>query len=96
MLNIDLLKRIFLQGSATVSSIAILFFLARPLTLPGRANLALNCLLGVSVAQVSLGIATLLYYVPTHLAACHQAGALSLLTVGVWLTNELRKPLVPK
>lgn len=46
--------------------------------------------------QVSLGIATLLYYVPTHLAACHQAGALSLLTVGVWLTNELRKPLVPK
>lgn len=83
-------------GTTTVSSIAILFLLARPLTLPGRAHMALNCLLGLSVAQVSLGIATLLYYVPTHLAASHQAGALSLLTAGVWLTNELRKPLVPK
>lgn len=83
-------------GTTTVSSIAILFLLARPLTLPGRANIALNCLLGMSALQVSLGIATLLYYVPTHLAASHQAGALSLLTIAVWLTNELRKPLVPK
>ncbi|XP_073239500.1 heme A synthase COX15-like [Porites lutea] len=83
-------------GTTTVSSVAILFLLARPLTLPGRAHLALNCLLGVAAGQVSLGILTLLYYVPTHLAACHQAGALSLLTVAVWLTNELRRPLVPK
>jgi len=41
-----------LQGTTTVSSIAILFLLARPLALPGRANLALNCLLGVSALQV--------------------------------------------
>ena len=43
---------IFLQGTTTVSSVAILFLLARPLTLPGRAHLALNCLLGVAVGQV--------------------------------------------
>lgn len=83
-------------GTTTVSSVAILFLLASPLTLPGRASLAVKCLLGVSAAQVSMGIATLLWYVPTHLAACHQAGALTLLTVALWLTNELRKPLVPK
>ena len=46
--------------------------------------------------QVTLGISTLLLYVPTHLAALHQAGAVSLLTIALWLTNELRKPLVPK
>lgn len=83
-------------GTTTVSSIAILFLLARPLKLPGRANIALNCLLGMSAAQVTLGISTLLLYVPTHLAALHQAGAVSLLTIALWLTNELRKPLVPK
>ena len=40
------------QGTTTVSSVAILFLLASPLTLPGRANLAVKCLLGVSAAQV--------------------------------------------
>lgn len=50
----------------------------------------------MSAMQVTLGISTLLLYVPTHLAALHQAGAVSLLTIALWLTNELRKPLVPK
>ena len=47
-----LMVLIFLQGTTTVSSVAILFLLARPLTLPGRAHLALNCLLGVAAGQV--------------------------------------------
>ena len=47
----------FLQGTTTVSSVAILFLLASPLTLPGRANLAVKCLLGVSAAQVCYSIA---------------------------------------
>eukprot|EP00055_Hartaetosiga_balthica_P014990 m.85646 g.85646 ORF g.85646 m.85646 type:complete len:442 (+) comp8749_c2_seq4:136-1461(+) len=41
--------------------------------------------------KVSLGIATLLYFVPTPLAATHQAGSLTLLTVAVWLMHELKK-----
>eukprot|EP00056_Hartaetosiga_gracilis_P000792 m.40504 g.40504 ORF g.40504 m.40504 type:complete len:64 (+) comp10358_c1_seq1:1262-1453(+) len=41
--------------------------------------------------KVSLGIATLIYFVPTPLAATHQAGSLTLLTVVVWLMHELRK-----
>ena len=47
------LKYSSLQGTTTVSSIAILFLLARPLKLPGRANIALNCLLGMSAMQVT-------------------------------------------
>ena len=46
--------------------------------------------------QVSLGIATLLYFVPTSLASSHQAGSLTLLTLAVWLMHELRRRRVPR
>ncbi|KAH9950076.1 COX15-CtaA-domain-containing protein [Amylocystis lapponica] len=42
--------------------------------------------------QVLLGIATLLYLVPVHLAATHQAGSVMLLTTMVQLLVALRKP----
>ncbi|KAF9636330.1 putative cytochrome c oxidase assembly protein cox15 protein [Lasiodiplodia theobromae] len=42
--------------------------------------------------QVALGISTLIYMVPTHLAATHQAGALALLTTTVLLWSRLRTP----
>ncbi len=41
--------------------------------------------------QASLGVATLLYYVPTPLAATHQSGSLALLSLALWLMSELRK-----
>lgn len=44
--------------------------------------------------QVTLGISTLLMYVPTPLAATHQSGSLALLSGALWLMNELRR--VPK
>jgi heme a synthase len=40
--------------------------------------------------QVILGISTLIYLVPTWLAATHQAGALTLLTMSLILTSRLR------
>ncbi|CAB0013301.1 unnamed protein product [Nesidiocoris tenuis] len=40
--------------------------------------------------QVGLGIATLLYYVPIHLAATHQSGSLLVLSSAIWLTHELK------
>ena len=43
--------------------------------------------------QVSLGVLTLVHYVPTSLAASHQAGAMTLLTFALWLMSELRKKL---
>lgn len=40
--------------------------------------------------QVSLGILTLLHYVPVSLAASHQCGSLALLTFAIWLTHEVK------
>ena len=47
-------------------------------------------MIAVLFQQVCLGISTLLYYVPTHLAAAHQSGSLTLLTLTIWLMHELR------
>ncbi len=46
-------------------------------------------------AQVGLGISTLLWFVPTPLAAAHQTGSVALLSFALWLMSELRKK-VPK
>lgn len=42
--------------------------------------------------QATLGITTLIYIVPTPLAACHQAGSVLLLTAMAALAVSLRKP----
>ncbi|HYB09356.1 MAG TPA: COX15/CtaA family protein [Alphaproteobacteria bacterium] len=56
--------------------------------LPPRARLAANLLLFAVVLQITLGIATLLLVVPVPLAAAHQAGALTLFTLALWLAHE--------
>eukprot|EP00980_Cylindrotheca_fusiformis_P030641 scaffold25159_cov215-Cylindrotheca_fusiformis.AAC.1 len=43
-----------------------------------------------SAGQVTLGITTLLTYVPLSLAAAHQIGSIVVLTSGVYLTHSLR------
>ena len=45
--------------------------------------------------QVGLGLCTLLWFVPTPLAAAHQTGSVALLSFALWLMSELRKK-VPK
>lgn len=75
----------------TLGAVLSTWALARGVLLPGRAGLALNCFAGMGILQVVLGVATLLSYVPTPLAASHQLGALSLLSCGEWLHHELRK-----
>lgn len=42
--------------------------------------------------QVTLGISTLLSYVPVSLASAHQAGALTLLSFMMLLNHIVRKP----
>lgn len=42
---------------------------------------------GMATVQASLGISTLLMYVPVNLAATHQAGSLSLLTVAIFMMH---------
>jgi len=55
-----------------------------------RATIAVNWLLGAAFLQVSLGIFTLLYVVPTALAAAHQAVAMLLFTAALYLAHSLR------
>ena len=45
---------------------------------------------GAALAQVSLGVATLLNYVPIGLAAAHQMGSLVVLTGGIYVVHSLR------
>lgn len=60
--------------------------------LPRAAALAVHALGGAVVAQVTLGITTLLYHVPVSLGSAHQAGALTLFSVALALLHALRAP----
>ncbi|KAI2809185.1 Cytochrome c oxidase assembly protein cox15 [Blomia tropicalis] len=60
------------------------------LKLPPRARMASNLLAACVLAQATLGICTLLYHVPVELASAHQAGALTTLSVALWLSQELK------
>ena len=70
---------------ALVAALAViaLWIAARPARLPRRAGLAVHALLAALVAQVTLGVLTLVYVVPVALAAAHQAGAMVLISVAV-------------
>ncbi|XP_063289646.1 cytochrome c oxidase assembly protein COX15 homolog [Pelobates fuscus] len=81
-------------GISSVAAITGLYYVSRKVPLPRRAKLALNSLIAVAYLQVTLGISTLLLYVPTSIAATHQSGSLALLSMAIWLMNELRR--VPK
>jgi len=59
--------------------------------LPRGVRTGLHLLLAMLAIQVTLGISTLLLAVPVPLAAAHQAGALALFTVMLYVTHRLRK-----
>jgi len=58
---------------------------------PG-AKRAASYLLAMGGIQVGLGISTLLLVVPVALAALHQAGAVALLGIAIWVVREVRFP----
>lgn len=66
------------------------WLMARRQTLDGLTRLFFNLLLAMLAVQLVLGIATLLYNVPTVLASAHQAGALALFTLALVLNRRLR------
>jgi cytochrome c oxidase assembly protein subunit 15 len=79
---------------AYVVAIAVvwLWWRARRVALVPRARLASHLLLAVAALQLALGIATVVAVVPVPLAAAHQAGALALFTVALYLSHVLRSP----
>nr|SVE70373.1 EOG090X04TT [Daphnia similis]SVE70997.1 EOG090X04TT [Daphnia similis]SVE71628.1 EOG090X04TT [Daphnia similis]SVE72260.1 EOG090X04TT [Daphnia similis] len=84
-------------GHFTVLLLSTVWLISRRIVLPTRARYAANALAAMAWMQASLGIATLLFYVPTPLASSHQAGSLVLLSTALWLSHELKNmKYIPK
>lgn len=66
------------------------WYFGRRHAFPPRAKTGLNILLVLAIAQVTLGISTLVLHVPVPLAATHQATALLLFTAALYLCHALR------
>jgi cytochrome c oxidase assembly protein subunit 15 len=101
-LALDPVWRNFFDNMATVQFdhrlLAILTFALivtywaklRKSDLPARIRRGVNALLHTAVLQLALGISTLLLVVPIFLAASHQAVAMLLFTVALYLCHGLR------
>ncbi|XP_028040373.1 cytochrome c oxidase assembly protein COX15 homolog isoform X1 [Bombyx mandarina] len=77
-------------GASTLAAATALWLLSRGRPLSPGARAAARALAAMAWMQAGLGVATLLCYVPTALAASHQAGSLVLLSLAVWLTHEVK------
>ncbi|HEX5764045.1 MAG TPA: COX15/CtaA family protein [Woeseiaceae bacterium] len=75
----------------TFALIIVYWLYARRADLPTRLGRGVNALLHTAVLQVILGISTLLLVVPLVLAAAHQAVAVLLFTVMLYLCHEMRR-----
>ncbi|RFU75342.1 cytochrome c oxidase assembly [Trichoderma arundinaceum] len=80
----------------TFCTILTLFAYARTgkvaAALPRNAKKGTTGLVHLVTMQAALGISTLIYMVPTHLAATHQAGSLAVLTGALVLAHRLHIP----
>ncbi|KAH8146368.1 uncharacterized protein LAJ45_09561 [Morchella importuna] len=84
-------------ATTTFSLIVALFAYSRynpkvAAALTKRAKVGTMGVLHLAILQVLLGITTLIYVVPTHLAATHQAGSLALLTGTIVLGSRVWLP----
>lgn len=74
----------------TLATVLALWAGARGAPLPAAARAWLGGLAAATAAQVTLGVTTLLTYVPAPLGAAHQAGAMVLFTAALGLLHSLR------
>ncbi|PKU78885.1 cytochrome c oxidase assembly protein COX15 [Dendrobium catenatum] len=79
-------------ATTTLVSIVTFWWATRKIDLHPAIRSLIGSTVGMVALQVTLGISTLLSYVPVSLASGHQAGALSLMTLMVLLMHTLRKP----
>ncbi len=75
----------------TLIAVIAFWFKARDADLPSRSQPAVNALLHTAVLQVALGITTLVMSVPVILGATHQAVAMVLFTVSLYILHSLRR-----
>jgi heme a synthase len=78
-----------LAGLLSLLIVLLWWQLSRPWR-PAATRAAAQLLLGALALQVSLGVATLLYVVPTPLAVVHQGSAFVLLGVAVFVRHRVR------
>ena len=76
-------------AALTFIHVIFLYLRSRAFNPPPRLRYLLRALAITACVQVSLGILTLLSQVDIILAVCHQAGALTLLTLLLWLLYEI-------
>jgi cytochrome c oxidase assembly protein subunit 15 len=71
--------------------VLVLTFAAKALKqgVSGGARLCVFALIALLVVQVTLGISTLLFYVPVPVAAAHQIGAVALLSASLFISHSL-------
>lgn len=74
----------------TFCVIVVYWWFARRTNMPSRLRRGVNALLHTAILQIALGISTLLLVVPIPLAAAHQAVALALFTVVLYLCHGFR------
>ena len=77
----------------TLGSVGAFFFGAQQLglkTLPKSVRLPATGMLHMTLVQVALGIATLMWHVPVELGSAHQAGALTLLSLALATLHGVR------
>ncbi|KAL0303600.1 UNVERIFIED_CONTAM: Cytochrome c oxidase assembly protein COX15 [Sesamum radiatum] len=79
-------------ATATLFSIGGLWWSSRKLDIHPAIRSLIGSTMGMAALQVTLGISTLLSYVPVSLGTAHQAGALTLLTLMILLNHTLRRP----
>lgn len=82
-------------GILTLLAALFLWLRGRGTGLRPAARTALNLIGIMALVQPGLGIATLLLVVPVPLAAAHQAGALVLIGLLIWLTHEMKRRSPP-
>ncbi|BGP16413.1 Cytochrome c oxidase assembly protein cox15 [Rhodosporidiobolus nylandii] len=78
-----------------ISVVSLFLYARRPhikAQLPPTTYRLIKGSMHMAILQVTLGISTLLYLVPTHLAATHQAGSLVLLSLVLAAGASLRRP----
>ncbi|EXB51058.1 Cytochrome c oxidase assembly protein COX15 [Morus notabilis] len=76
----------------TLFSIGSLWWLTRKLEIHPAVRVLIGNTVGMAALQVTLGVSTLLSYVPVSLGTAHQAGALTLLTLMILLNHTVRRP----
>lgn len=80
-------------AESTILLVLTFCFFARKAALAPRARRAVGLFMGMVLLQGALGVSTLLLVVPTPLASLHQAGAVLLFSLAVWVCHETRTPV---